>query len=341
MKRLLTFVLIATILISVCTMFGGCVRNNATPNFNNTTNKNPANNSNDSTNSTTPSNTVISHNINGLIINLDNSFTVDQYTDDEFTGGADCYNSKISISIVYSNDPTGETYSAQKVRDLWCEHTCADFTKNGGQVQKNLHKGTPYVICTMDKQTTGVAAFYGDDNTFWWITVSNNGSDWNTDYVLGLITGLEHHSPSHTALQIVTSPKTGVAYKLGMLQNNLGKILFFTGSIASREWYLSTSDNVLDSVDVYLENYSDGYRIYFWSGNQKLYIDIYQSDSGHTNLRLTTNPTAYYTWNNTYNTFVANIDGEYWFIGNYNTFEDLKANNLNYIAEDFPVSIFQ
>ncbi len=137
----------------------------------------------------------------------------------------------------------------------------------------------------------------------------------------------------------VTAPETGTAYKLSTDQENLGTTLYFAGTTANTEYYLSTTEDITEAVDVYVEEVDGGYQMYFMAeGDVKTYIDVYYTDTGYVNIRLTETPTAVFTWSTEYNTFVTYIaDTELdYYIGTYNTYNTLSCSKLSYAATSFP-----
>ena len=130
---------------------------------------------------------------------------------------------------------------------------------------------------------------------------------------------------------MVTDPEAGVAYKLYVDQENVGKTVLFTGTTANKEYYLSTSTDVAEAVDVYLEAADGGYYLYFYAGQTKTYIDMYLNGTYY-NIRLMAEPSAVYVFNTEYNTLVATVEGTDCYIGAYNTYETLSGSAYSYIT---------
>ena len=138
----------------------------------------------------------------------------------------------------------------------------------------------------------------------------------------------------------MTAPQVGVAFKLGLYQGNNGEQVYFSGTSANKEYYMATTTDKNAAVDMYLEEVEGGYRMYFMDGGTKTYLDIYQNGS-YVNLRLTTDPTAVFVWDSTYNTLVADVEGVKYFIGTYSTYSTLSASNYDkYVAENFVVHLY-
>ena len=143
-------------------------------------------------------------------------------------------------------------------------------------------------------------------------------------------------TPSTGNNDAVTSPAAGTAYKMVINQTNLGKTLYFTGVPKDNQpWYIQSSENVSDAIDVYLESVSGGYRLYFTINGAKNYLVMYK-DGTHYSLKVTTEASTVYTWNTQYNTLVAmNVDAEC-YIGTYNTYNTFSCSKLEKIEGSFP-----
>ena len=130
----------------------------------------------------------------------------------------------------------------------------------------------------------------------------------------------------------ITEVTTDTAFKFGLVQGNLEKTLFFTGAMSGN--YLATTESLSKAVDVYAEAVEGGYRLYFFAGETKTYIDIYEYNTGKAGIRLTTEPTAVYTWNADLHIFIANVAGEDRYLGTYNTYNTISASATSYITGD-------
>lgn len=85
----------------------------------------------------------------------------------------------------------------------------------------------------------------------------------------------------------------------------------------------------------YVEAAEGGYRFYIMAGEAKTYIDIYEYNTGKAGIRLTTEPTAVYTWNEELHILVAvNVAGEDRYLGTYNTYNTISASSTSYITGD-------
>ena len=134
--------------------------------------------------------------------------------------------------------------------------------------------------------------------------------------------------------QFVDVPAVETAYKFAMVQNKLGKTLYFTGEMSG--YYLATSENPFDAVDVYVENVEGGQRLYFVKDEVKTYIDIVprgEDQPGKVNVVLTDAPTAVYTWDAVRKTYTATVADNTWYLGTYNTYNTISASNVSYIEK--------
>ena len=135
-----------------------------------------------------------------------------------------------------------------------------------------------------------------------------------------------------TGIEFVAAPAVGTAYKFALVQNNLGKTLYFTGEMSG--YYLAMSENPFDAVDVFVEDVEGGQRIYFMAGEVKTYIDIVPrgaDNPGKVNVILTEAPTCVYNWDADRKTYVAEVDGNTWYLGTYSTYNTISASLTKYI----------
>ena len=132
----------------------------------------------------------------------------------------------------------------------------------------------------------------------------------------------------------VTSPVVGKAFKLALVQANLGKTLYFSGAMSGN--FFATTEKGANAVDVYVETVDGGYKLYFLDGETKKYLDIYEHTEGKVGVRLASEEeaSAVYTWNETYNIFVANVAGNDYYLGSYRTFETISASKTSYLTAD-------
>ena len=134
--------------------------------------------------------------------------------------------------------------------------------------------------------------------------------------------------------EVVTTPTTEGSFKLSLVQANLGKTLYFSGVMSGN--YFATTEKAENGVDVYVEEVEGGYKLYFLDGETKKYLDIYEYTEGKVGVRLAgeEEASAVYTWNETYNIFVANVANNDYYLGSYKTFETISASKTSYLSED-------
>ena len=131
----------------------------------------------------------------------------------------------------------------------------------------------------------------------------------------------------------VAEPKTGVAYKFALNQVNRGEILYFAGKMSGN--YFATTNLALEAVDVFIESVEDvegGVRFYFLVDDVKNYLDIHEYAEGKAGVRITTEPSAVFTYSEDAKTYVANVAGEDRYLGTYNTYNTISASSTSYIT---------
>lgn len=114
-------------------------------------------------------------------------------------------------------------------------------------------------------------------------------------------------------LSVVSSPKAGVAYKFGMVQENVNTdaVYYLKGGMSG--YYMATSSNTAAAIDVYLESTNGGYYLYAMVNGQKQYINMVHSGT-HVNGAYESTAQTVYTYDSAAQTVVAEVDGAlYWF----------------------------
>ena len=139
-------------------------------------------------------------------------------------------------------------------------------------------------------------------------------------------------------------PYADFAYKFAVQQNNLGQTLYFTGEMSG--YYLATSADPADAVDVFVENVDGGgLRLYFMADEIKTYIDVVargEDQPGKVNVVLTDAPTCLYTWDSVRRTFVTYaVADNAWYLGCYNTYNTLSASQIKYIENTEVIGVSQ
>lgn len=133
---------------------------------------------------------------------------------------------------------------------------------------------------------------------------------------------------------IVTAPRTGSAYKLVMQKN--GTMLYFTGKTesASVTYRLATSTDLNQAVDVYLEEDSDGYRMYFFNGEDKYYIHMYQTSTTKGTLQISEDyPNDGFRFDPTVYTMIYDGPlGNSFYMGTYSSYTTFSVSNTSYIT---------
>ena len=131
---------------------------------------------------------------------------------------------------------------------------------------------------------------------------------------------------------VAEAPAAGKAYKFSLVQGNLEKTLYFTGAMSGT--YLATTTSAAAAADVFVEAVEGGYRLYFMAGDAKTYIDIYEYKEGKAGVRLTTEPTAVYTWNEELHIFITNVAGADRYLGTFSTHNTISASATSFITGD-------
>ena len=147
-------------------------------------------------------------------------------------------------------------------------------------------------------------------------------------------TSFEYYVPGTPAKSggpvFVEAPEVGGTYKFALEQAELGKTLFFAGSMSGN--YLATTEDPTKAADVTIEEVEGGVRLFFMDGETKTYIDIHEYQEGKAGVRLTAEPTATFVWNEECGVFTAEVAGAQRYLGTYNTYNTMSASEIKYIA---------
>ena len=137
----------------------------------------------------------------------------------------------------------------------------------------------------------------------------------------------------------VENPQAGKAYKFG-IQIPDGTY-YFSGTTTGN--FLATTDDVEAAKDVYLEQVSGGYSLYFMNGNTKTYINIAKSGNS-AKMQLKTSPLTY-TLNTQYKYMTANVNDQTYFMCTYTsssgTNSNIRASLIRYISDTSTIGVTQ
>lgn len=135
----------------------------------------------------------------------------------------------------------------------------------------------------------------------------------------------------------VTNPQVGEVYKLGMNQTSLGQLLFVTGEMSG--YYGATTEDHSEAIDVQLEAAEGGYYITTIIGGAKKYISAVLSGT-YINFKYLDEANVVWTYNEDYNTLVANVDGTELFLGGNGTFSTFGAYAVAKLGTNYPAHFY-
>lgn len=135
----------------------------------------------------------------------------------------------------------------------------------------------------------------------------------------------------------VKNPQVGEVYKLGMNQTSLGQLLFVTGEMSG--YYGKTTEDHSEAIDVQLEAAEGGYYIATTIGGAKKYISAVVSGT-YFNFKYLDEANVVWTYNETYNTLVANVDGTELFIGGNGTYNTFGAYAVAKLETNYPAHFY-
>ncbi|MDE7406002.1 MAG: hypothetical protein K2M89_03930 [Clostridiales bacterium] len=115
--------------------------------------------------------------------------------------------------------------------------------------------------------------------------------------------------------------ETTLTRKLALLQTNLGKKLYFTGTI-DENGRGTTTENVTDAADIVITSTDDGYT--FKVGDK--YLEL---DKDH-KLVFVDESTAKWAYDESKSVYTWTIGTTVYYLGTYNTFNTISASTINY-----------
>ena len=111
--------------------------------------------------------------------------------------------------------------------------------------------------------------------------------------------------------EVVEAPVAGTAYKFGMVQTAAGKTVYLKGGMDG--FYMATTENAAEAIDVYLEATTGGYYFYTMNGTTKTYLNVVvemgTDNKEHVNAVYGTTASTVYTLDATLKTLVVTITG--------------------------------
>ena len=124
--------------------------------------------------------------------------------------------------------------------------------------------------------------------------------------------------PENTMV-VVDAPEAGVAYKFGMIQESVSMtdVYYLMGGMNG--FYMATSNNVENAIDVYLEETEGGYYFYTMDGENKLYINmVVSADGAHVNGAYEATASTVYTYDEEMDTIVTTVNDALYRFGTRN-----------------------
>ena len=134
---------------------------------------------------------------------------------------------------------------------------------------------------------------------------------------------------------VVEAPVTGVPYKFGMYQGNLGTTHYIVGGMDG--YYMATGTDAAAGLNVYLEETEGGYYLYTFVSGIKTYVNMVVND-GHVNGAYETTASTVYTYNTEKKLLTASVNGETYAFGTrsdktFDTVGPVKTTNGNFYCE--------
>ncbi len=209
----------------------------------------------------------------------------------------------------------------------------------GGQVSVTIKVGDKNIYCYKMKTDKSDIAIT-DEITVMGVIKNYQGTvefawDANSQTEVVLKEYVKGEGISATTLSIVDNPVAGTAYKFGLNQTGVGKVLYATG--AMKGFYMATTEDSTAAVDVYLEETTGGFYIYAMVNGAKKYMNIELSADGlHVNAVYRDTPDMVFVYDSAKKTMVTSKtlvksgkENTYAF-GTYGTFTTIGTSATSY-----------
>ena len=137
-------------------------------------------------------------------------------------------------------------------------------------------------------------------------------------------------------LSYVTQFEVGKAYKLGLYSTAQSAEYFFTGTMST--YYGATDTAHANGVDVYVEQATGGYYLYFNNtSGQKQYISLVfvtNSSGEHYNFVFNAAPNSVFTWDTAKYSFKTTVNGQDCYIGTYGSYFTMSVLRSDKLGSD-------
>ena len=124
---------------------------------------------------------------------------------------------------------------------------------------------------------------------------------------------------------VVDTPVAGTAYKFGMDQTTVGKILYANGEMSS--YYMATVEDPADAIDVYVEETTGGFYIYTNVAGAKKYLNIVVSGT-HVNAVYGDTAVSVFTMDASLKAPVTAVNNSSYAYGTYGTFTTISTADV-------------
>ena len=129
----------------------------------------------------------------------------------------------------------------------------------------------------------------------------------------------------------ITDPVPGIAYKFGMVQQNVSETAIYYLNGAMDGYYMATTTDTSSAIDVYIEAVTDGYYLYTYIDGAKKYINMVVNDT-HVNGAYEDTAATVYRYDTSWSTVIAVVDGEDYHFGTRNdrTYTTMGPSKTSY-----------
>ena len=245
---------------------------------------------------------------------------------------------------------TTEEYAS--AADIYLESTTGGYhmytSASGAKKYMNIILNGTYINVVFEDAASSVWTYNAELNTM--VTTTNN-----TEYYLGTRNDktyttfsackvdsgafvgqfYELAAPASKEYGVITNPVAGVAYKLQMVQENVGKTLYATGAMDG--YYYATTEDLSAAADIYLEETTGGFHMYTSASGAKKYMNIIVNGT-YINVVFEDAASSVWSLNTELNTLVTTTNNTVYYLGTrndktYTTFSACKVDSGAFVGQ--------
>ncbi len=217
--------------------------------------------------------------------------------------------------------------------------------RSNGNYVNNLYEATAQCVYTWDATLKTFVTKVGDDTYTFGMKKTSNYTTieakkvTDADCAFAQVVAMVEAGPS-----VPSNLTAGTPYYIYMVHPNADKndlICFLTGKADSKEYYLATTDSVVNAAAFKLEAVEGGFHVYTMNGDKKVYLNI-RANGNYVNNLYEDTAQCVYTYDATLKTLVTKVGEDTYTFGmkktsTYTTIEAKKVTDADCAFANFVI----